>query len=116
MVLNQETLNYFVPDEVASNTDLYSSTISLLWSIGLLQELALAPPDRTFGFLDLCYPTLRLAQYATATDPRDKIYGAMSLLPTRLVEIVDDREKNYTIPTREVFQKFTRAIIDLTNE
>ena len=59
---------------------------------------------------------LKLSQYADSTDSRDKVYGAMSLLPAKLVSVVDKSEQNYTLSTKQVFQNFTQSVIDITQE
>jgi hypothetical protein len=117
MVLNQISFGVIIGHEVLTELfEQYESAIKILWYTSRLRDLALAPVDRDFSFSEICYPILKLIQYASATDPRDKVYGCMSLMPAKLASRIDRQEKNYTLTTREVFSNFTKSIIEVTNE
>ncbi|KAH6719478.1 heterokaryon incompatibility protein-domain-containing protein [Leptodontidium sp. MPI-SDFR-AT-0119] len=118
LVLNSETIARIVGHELLyANISSYQSTIALLWWIGRVRELILLPEDRRIiRYSELRSPILGLTLIASATDPRDKVYGMMGLLPAALASRVDREDKNYEFTTREVFVNFVKAVIEVTGD
>lgn len=117
-VLNTDSLGTLVGEVLlAKHVGDFQSTIGTLWWIGRVRELAMLPPDREhFTYAEIRSPILSLAQSANATDPRDKVYGLLALLPNELGSKMDLKNKNYTISTYDLCLKFSKAIIQVTNE
>lgn len=115
-VLNLEQVMMIMGYETfIENTDNFQCTVALLWWIGRVRELVTQPEEsERVNYRDLRSPILGLALYASATDPRDKIYGMMGILPTVLASKIDRKEQNYELTTREVFLGFSKAVIEVT--
>ncbi|CAG8972717.1 hypothetical protein HYALB_00008632 [Hymenoscyphus albidus] len=118
LVLNIDSLSTLVPqDLLEKHMRDFQSTIGTPWWIGRARELTMLPPNREdFTYAEIRSPILSLSQSANATDPRDKVYGLLGLLPNKLASRLDLKDKNYAISTHAVFLKFAKTIIQVTNE
>lgn len=117
-VLNLEQIVAIIGyDEYIENTDGFQCTLALLWWIGRVRELVTQPQgSEPVKYSDLRSPIFGLALYASATDPRDKIYGMMGMLPAVLASKIDKKGRNYELTTREVFLGFSKAVIETTGD
>jgi len=122
LVLEAGILGMIVPENTIPQSDskeeeAFQGAISVLWWIGRLRESILVSRDEiSWTYTQLRSPILSLAQYSSATDPRDKVYGLLGLLPTELVRKIDRGEQNYVLSTEEVFTNFSKAIIEFTGD
>ena len=90
----------------------WQTVIGLLWWIGYLRQLTIRSENRHFlSYKDLRCPILTLAQYATATDPKDKVYGIVGILPTSITERIDT---NPLLSVRDVYINFAKTIMEVT--
>ncbi|KAK0103167.1 hypothetical protein ONS95_014965 [Cadophora gregata] len=117
-VLNLEQVVAIIGyEDYIENTDSFQCALALLWWIGRVRELVTQSNDSgRVNYRDLRSPVLGLTQYASATDPRDKIYGMMGILPGALASKIDKKSMNYELSTREVFLGFSRAVIETTGD
>ncbi|PVH70009.1 hypothetical protein DL98DRAFT_598169 [Cadophora sp. DSE1049] len=117
-VLNLEQVVAIIGyEDYIENTDSFQCALALLWWIGRVRELVTQPKDsERVNYRDLRSPILGLALYASATDPRDKIYGMMGILPAVLASKIDKKGGNYELTTREVFLGFSKAVIEATGD
>lgn len=118
LVLNLEPLMMIVTvDLIEANQAAYQAAVALLWYIGKVREIVLLQTDEApVSYSSIRLPILTLAQYATATDARDKIYGMMALLPSRIVTRIDHNDRNYELSTAQVFMEFSKSIIEVTGD
>ena len=81
----------------------------MLWLICQLHELT--PSQTETPNIIQVDRVLRLAQGAQATDPRDKVYGILGLLPgTTVSQITPD----YSLAVRQIYIDFTKSVIEAT--
>ena len=118
MIRNADSFAFIIGIEILlAHQAKYQHTVAVLWWIGRMRELtSLAETRSSFSFAELRSPMLSLALSAKATDPRDKIYGLLSLFPNSLRSKVDRGPKNYQMTTAEVYINFAKALIETTNE
>lgn len=82
-----------------------------LWRISQLQKVQQdfnEIPSIGSNFIDR---TMRLSQSAMATDPKDKIYGQLGLLPKEVSALI---VPDYTLDVRKVYVKFAKSVIQAT--
>lgn len=90
----------------------FQTVTGLLWWVGYLRQLTLRSESRHFlTYKEMRSPILTLAQYATATDPRDKIFGIVGILPTSITSRIDT---NPLLSVRDVYVSFAKTIMDVT--
>lgn len=113
LILNAASFGMIITSDVYERYLVPFQTVTgLLWWVGYLRQLTLRSESRHFlTYKELRSPILTLAQYATATDPRDKIFGIVGILPTSITSRIDT---NPLLSVRDVYVNFAKAVMDVT--
>ncbi|EON66687.1 hypothetical protein W97_05933 [Coniosporium apollinis CBS 100218] len=86
-------------------------TLTLLNRLNRLRGLAMVPEGQIEASHSAAYEQIQVMENADASDPRDKVYGLLGLLPTQLSSNI---KPDYTLPVEKVYADFAISVIQTT--